>query len=146
MNNVIFLGRLVGDVESRKTASGITAAKGKILVKTSRRKKDNNKYINSCFCFEAYGSQADSLVKYCKDGDKILLQGEMINEKFEETYFVYLFVKSVDVFNKNIQSKKEKILENLDKKLNSIQSFIPSENSVCTEIINETEEIWDGDF
>ena len=78
MNRITIFGRLTADVETRTTNDGKTIATLKIA--SDGRNKDEVDF----FTCKSFGAQADTLAKYYKKGDPILLFGNMHLNKWQK--------------------------------------------------------------
>lgn len=81
LNNVVLGGRLVRNVEVKKTTSGISTATFTIAVNrpTSKGKEAVADFI-SC---QAWRSQADFLEKYAHQGSEIVVEGRVQTRNYE---------------------------------------------------------------
>ena len=81
-NSAELLGRLGTDPILRKTASGMSVCS--FPVATERRSRSANAPVDwiDVVC---WGKQAEAVVQYIHKGDQIHLQGNIRNEKFEDS-------------------------------------------------------------
>ena len=75
MNKVIITGRIVKDIELRKSDSGKSVVSNSLAVERTI-KDDKGKYIVDFIPFVVWNDPAEILEKYSKKGSKILLQGK----------------------------------------------------------------------
>ena len=83
MNKVVLLGRLTKDIEVRYTESG--TAVGNLTLAVKRRIKNTNgeyesDFIN-CVCWK---ETAETMNKYLKKGDPVLVEGRIQTRNFED--------------------------------------------------------------
>ena len=83
MNKVVLLGRLTKDIEVRYTESG--TAVGNLTLAVKRRIKNTNgeyesDFIN-CVCWK---ETAETMNKYLKKGDPVLVEGRIQTRSFED--------------------------------------------------------------
>lgn len=76
MNKVILMGRITGDVEVQKSKK-VSYANFSIAI---RRTAEDTDFIN-CTVF---GSTAEFMEKYVPKGTRIMLEGRLQNDKFED--------------------------------------------------------------
>lgn len=80
INKLIVQGRLVRDVEIKKTQSGVSIAR--FTVAWSEKYKDIEK---QCFVTcKAFSGTADFIGKYFTKGKEILVEGKLITESYEK--------------------------------------------------------------
>ena len=116
MNRVILTGRIVKDLELRKTNNNtsvceFTLATNRPVVRDAERQAD----FITCVVF---GVQAENLQKYQGKGSLIAVSGEMRvdqwkNEQGENRYKTYVLVNNVEF----LESKKTTIDEQTDKEI-----------------------------
>lgn len=82
LNNVVLIGRICSDIESRTTTSGKTVCNFRIAVDRSYSKNGNKEtdFIN-VVCWE---SQATFLERYFHKGDMIAIQGSIQTRNYED--------------------------------------------------------------
>ena len=116
MNRVILTGRIVKDLELRKTNNNtsvceFTLATNRPVVRDTERQAD----FITCVVF---GVQAENLQKYQGKGSLIAVSGEMRvdqwkNEQGENRYKTYVLINNVEF----LESKKTAIDEQIDKEI-----------------------------
>ena len=78
MNSINITGRLVADVEQRKTGAGTDMCRGTIAVKTLSKEGVNY------FDFFATGSTANAFVQYTRKGAMVGLSGRLVSSNYED--------------------------------------------------------------
>lgn len=111
MNKVVLLGRLTKDIEVRYTESG--TAVGNLTLAVKRRIKNTDgeyesDFIN-CVCWK---ETAETMNKYLKKGDQVLVEGRIQTRNFEDKdgnkrYATEVVIEHMDF----VGSKKEQIPE-----------------------------------
>lgn len=111
MNKVVLLGRLTKDIEVRYTESG--TAVGNLTLAVKRRIKNTDgeyesDFIN-CVCWK---ETAETMNKYLKKGDPVLVEGRIQTRNFEDKdgnkrYATEVVIEHMDF----IGSKKEQTTE-----------------------------------
>lgn len=82
MNKITLMGRLVYDCEV--VVSGkCPIMKNTIAVDRAYKDEDGEK-ITDFFNIIAFMGKAETMAKYCKKGDRILISGELQNNKYED--------------------------------------------------------------
>ena len=77
MNQVILMGRLTRDPELRYSQSATPVAIARFSLAVDRRRKREGEPQADFFNCTAFGSQAEFVEKYLRQGIKILLTGRM---------------------------------------------------------------------
>lgn len=111
MNKVVLLGRLTKDIEVRYTESG--TAVGNLTLAVKRRIKNTDgeyesDFIN-CVCWK---ETAETMNKYLKKGDQVLVEGRIQTRNFEDKdgnkrYATEVVIEHMDF----VSSKKEQTAE-----------------------------------
>jgi single-strand DNA-binding protein len=111
MNKVVLLGRLTKDIEVRYTESG--TAVGNLTLAVKRRIKNTDgeyesDFIN-CVCWK---ETAETMNKYLKKGDPVLVEGRIQTRNFEDKdgnkrYATEVVIEHMDF----VSSKKEQTTE-----------------------------------
>lgn len=85
MNLVALKGRLTREVEERKTPSGMTVSKFSIAI-NKRKKTASGGYEDEAMFFDcvAFGKTAESLGRFFVKGDRILIQGELSQSRWDD--------------------------------------------------------------
>jgi len=81
MNRVAITGNLTRDPEIKKTSSGLAVCNGSVAVNEWR--KDKEDYV-SYFDFTVFGSRAEAFERNHAKGDKILIEGKLKQERWED--------------------------------------------------------------
>lgn len=76
MNKVILLGRLVADVELKEIKPDLNVANLTLAVDSG---KDDTAFVD----VTAFGRQADVIAKFVSKGQRLLIEGELKQERFE---------------------------------------------------------------
>jgi len=80
INRVIVVGRLVRDVELKRTNNNMYIVQFSIANESySKSRKEKVAYFFDCVCF---GSNAENFVKYVKKGSLIALDGHLTQENY----------------------------------------------------------------
>ncbi len=111
MNKVVLLGRLTKDIEVRYTESNM--AVGNLTLAVKRRIKNTNgeyesDFIN-CVCWK---ETAETMNKYLKKGDPVLVEGRIQTRSFEDKdgnkrYATEVVIEHMDF----VSNKKEQTTE-----------------------------------
>ncbi len=81
VNRVVFVGRLTRDPELRKTATGISVASFTLAVDNTRKNPDGTR--DTCFLnCSVFREQGENLVKYCRKGSLIGVDGSLNQRNF----------------------------------------------------------------
>jgi single-strand DNA-binding protein len=85
MNKVILDGRLTRDVETRKLPSGSTVANfslatTRVYYTAEKEKKEETAFVDC----ELYGPRGDNLQKYTSKGRRILVEGRLKQDKWQD--------------------------------------------------------------
>lgn len=84
LNKVIFIGRLTKDPELRKTNSDVSFANFSLSVDNPIKNSDGTRgtlFIDG----RVYNVQAENLVKYCRKGSKVAVEGSLMQRNYERT-------------------------------------------------------------
>ncbi|NDV61374.1 single-stranded DNA-binding protein [Puniceicoccales bacterium CK1056] len=77
-NKVILMGNLTRDPEVRTTPSGLKIAKFGLAVNRKYRTRDNELKEETTFVdIDAFGTQAETLERYCEKGSPLLVEGRL---------------------------------------------------------------------
>ena len=86
LNRIIIMGRLTKDPEERKTPSGTAICKFSVAVNRSYKGKDGNKVEETDFFeVDAWGSTGETVGRYFRKGDMILVEGQMRNNNYTDS-------------------------------------------------------------
>lgn len=112
MNKIILCGNTTKDLEIRTTESGKEVASGSIAVSRSFKNKDGN-YDSDFFNFVIW--TPTDYVKGITKGTKVLLDGEIRNETYEndkkeKRTITRIYVNHIEAFKKQ-EEKQEKVDE-----------------------------------
>ena len=102
-NKVILVGRLTKDIAVRKTQSGDSVTSFSLAVSEGKDAQGNDKAIFvNC---SAWKGTADLLAQYCKKGDRIGVEGRLVQRRWEEKQVTLteVTVESIEF----LQSKRE---------------------------------------
>ena len=82
-NRVVLMGNLTRDPEVRFAASGTAVVK--IGLAVNRRVKKNDQWIEEANFFDAviFGTRGEALAKYLGKGDPVLIEGELVQNRWE---------------------------------------------------------------
>lgn len=98
LNDYKAIGRLTKDIELKKTKSNKSFITFTLAVDKGKDKQGNpmTDFIN----FQAWEGRADTLAKYLHKGDIVFMEGELINNNYEDSNHVkhYSFVVNVNGF------------------------------------------------
>lgn len=83
MNKVILIGNLTKDPELKKTQSGISVCKFSIAVNRKFQNADGERETDF-FNITAWKGTAETIAKYCKKGNKLLVEGSIQLRKYED--------------------------------------------------------------
>ena len=93
MNNVTLVGRLTRDIELRYTQNSNVATCKFTLAVVRDRNKEETDFI-SC---QAWGKTAETLVKWCKKGSRIAVQGSIRTGSYEDRNGNKVFTTDVNI-------------------------------------------------
>ena len=100
INNITILGRLTNNPDLRYTSSGVAYATATIANEQKYKDKKQVNYID----IVAFHGLAESLVKYCEKGRKVLVQGriEIKKNKTEDRTFtnISIIAENIDFLDK----------------------------------------------
>ena len=82
-NRVILMGNLTRDPEVRFAASGTAVVN--IGLAVNRRVKKNDQWVEEASFFDAviFGTRGEALAKYLGKGDPVLIEGELVQDRWE---------------------------------------------------------------
>lgn len=83
MNKVILIGNLTKDPELKETQSGISVCKFSISVNRKYQNADGEKETDF-FNITAWRGTAETIARYCKKGNKVLVEGSIQLRKYED--------------------------------------------------------------
>lgn len=81
MNKIIIVGNLTKDVELAQTAKGTAYCNFSVAVKRAMTDTQGNRLTDFFNC-TAWKQKAETIAKYCKKGNKVLVEGEMNSNTF----------------------------------------------------------------
>jgi len=101
MNKIIFMGRLVKDVELRYSQGAKPLAVGRFRIAVPRKKKSENGPEADFFNCVSFGAQAEYISKYMHKGTKVLLTGRVENDSYinkdnVEVYYTSVIVEDIE--------------------------------------------------
>ena len=124
MNKVVLLGRLVGDPETVKTASGVTIAKFRLAV-DRRFKKEGEQNADFISCV-AFGKTGEFAEKYLKKGTKILCEGRWETGSYKKQDGTVVYTNECVVESMEfVESKKSN---------ETPEGFVPVPDNVAEEL------------
>ncbi len=83
-NKVYLLGNLTRDPESRDLPSGTKLASFGMAVNQTYRKADGEEVEETTFVdIDAFGRTAENILKYCKKGDPLMVEGRLRFQSWE---------------------------------------------------------------
>lgn len=83
-NKVYLLGNLTRDPESRNLPSGTVLASFGLAINRSYRKADGEEVEETTFVdIDAFGRTAENILKYCKKGDPLMVEGRLRYQSWE---------------------------------------------------------------
>lgn len=86
-NKVIMVGNLTRDVELRYAQSGIAIAKSAIATNRKYKTQNGEQKEEVCFVdFTLFGRPAEIANQYLKKGSKVLLEGRLVLEQWNDQY------------------------------------------------------------
>ena len=108
MNKVILTGNLTKDVEMRYTQSGKEIARMSIAVNQGYGDKQTTDFFNLI----AWEKTAELIGKYLNKGSKVLVEGRLKNNNYEDNkgvkhYGVDVIVESIEFMDSKGSSKKK---------------------------------------
>jgi len=80
MNKVILIGRITKDLELRKTTTNLAVCKFTLAV---RKRFSQNNEVDFINCV-AWRKTAENLVKYCRKGSQIAVEGSITTNVYED--------------------------------------------------------------
>jgi len=84
-NKVILIGNLTRDIELKYIPSGAAIAKGAIATSHKYKAQDGSQKEEVCFLdFNVFGKAAEVLNQYVKKGSKVMLEGRLIMESWDD--------------------------------------------------------------
>lgn len=110
MNKINLLGTIVKDIELRHTTSDMQVANFTLAVKRKVKNKDGNYDSDFVNCV-AYGKLGETISKFFKKGSRILIDGELRNNNYEnkkgeKVYSTNVVVNDIDFIDK-LEKKTE---------------------------------------
>ena len=83
-NKVYLVGNLTRDPESRDLPSGTKLASFGLAVNQTYRKADGEEVEETTFVdIDAFGRTAENILKYCKKGDPLMVEGRLRYQNWE---------------------------------------------------------------
>lgn len=83
MNKVILIGNLTKDPELKETQSGISVCRFSIAVNRKFQNADGERETDF-FNITAWRGTAETIARYCKKGNKLLVEGSIQLRKYED--------------------------------------------------------------
>lgn len=109
MNNIVLIGNLVKDPESKMTQAGVLVAKLNVAV-NRRFKNENGEYEADFFTITVWKDRADVCLKYLKKGSKVAISGTLQNSKWTDDNGVKHY--SNEIICERIEFLSKKHVEN----------------------------------
>ena len=121
MNCVLLIGRIAGKLELKEINNDKKVLNLTIAVKRDY-KNQNGEYESDFINTQVWNKQAENLIKYCKKGDLISLEGRIKTESYQnnegkKVYNTYILCEKV----RFLQTKKEKN-DNLPKQEENVRN------------------------
>jgi single-strand DNA-binding protein len=109
MSNFKAYGRIVKDIEISYVGTNNTAvARSTIAVDRGQKDKDG-KSISDFHSFQAWNKRAELLEKYAKKGDRIVIEGDVQNNNYEDKNGTKHYGYVINVTNINfVETKKDR--------------------------------------
>lgn len=108
MNNVTLLGRVTKDFAGTKTDKGLVIARNSLAV---NRPKEGADFIN----IVAFGKTAETLSKFVKKGNRVLIQGHIQTGSYEKdgkkVYTTDVVVDRFEFIEKALERIESKVEE-----------------------------------
>lgn len=84
INSVVIAGNLVGDIETRTTATGFVV--GRFTVAVNERVKRNGEWEDYANFFDCtlFGDRANKLAPYMGKGSKVAVSGRLHQDRYEK--------------------------------------------------------------
>ena len=110
MNKIILLGTITKDIELRYSQTNVAIAKFSIAVKRETKNKEGNYDSDFVNCI-AYNQLAETINKYFKKGNRILVEGRIqsgsyTNQKGDKIYTTDVVVEKINFVDK-LEKKEE---------------------------------------
>lgn len=109
MNNIVLIGNLVRDPESKMTQAGVLVAKLNVAV-NRRFKNENGEYEADFFTITVWKDRADVCLKYLKKGSKVAISGTLQNSNWTDDNGVKHY--SNEIICERIEFLSKKHVEN----------------------------------
>ncbi|MBN1475394.1 single-stranded DNA-binding protein [Candidatus Sumerlaeota bacterium] len=85
VNRVIVTGHLVSDIDLKSLPSGTSVAKLRVAVNTGYKDKSGEWQDDTCFIdVDVWGKQAEWLAESAHKGSKVLVEGSLREDKWED--------------------------------------------------------------
>lgn len=82
MNNIVLVGRLVKEVELKKTPNGITYTRFNLACRGKQKNEKGEAHADFFICI-AWRENAERLSKYSRKGDLLTVSGFMLSRAFK---------------------------------------------------------------
>lgn len=140
VNKVILVGRLVKDVELRKTTSNTSVCDFTIVINRRFSNKDGEKQADFIDC-TAWRQSAEYLSNYAKKGDIVYVEGRLEKSSYDgqngKVYKTTVIVDSLQVISKQYAANSGSVSTNYT---TQNETFTPSVDN------NSYDDSLDGDF
>ena len=115
MNKFIFIGRLTKDPELQTTSNGISMANFSVAVNRKYKNADGNYDADFFYC-TAWRQAAETIAKFCKKGDRIMVSGEIQNRTYDaedgtKKYMTNYMVNEFEFLNSKKDASNDEDLE-----------------------------------
>jgi len=113
MNKVILMGRLVQNIELKKTNNGKSVMQNRIAVQR-QFKNNNNEYESDFINLVIWNQSAEYVSTYIKKGDRVLVEGRLNTRSYESngnkvyvTEVIVDRINSLEPFKKDQQQQSQ---------------------------------------
>lgn len=144
MNNVSFVGRLVGHVEVKELEADLRVVNNTIAI--NRYQLDRNgEEITDFIPFVAWNRHADLLKRFCQKGDQVAISGRMqsrsyTNKDEQKVYIVECVVSDVTLFKpRKTKAKGKAKVEKIPVTM-AQAGFEPAEQAVVESYVQTVKE------
>ena len=83
MNKIILAGNIVRDADLKQTSDGKVWLSNAIAVRDDFKSKDGT-YNSQFFDIVVFGTTAQYMAKYCPKGTKVLVEGRLVREDYQD--------------------------------------------------------------
>lgn len=136
MNKIILTGRLVKDVELKRTQSGKEVVKSTIAVQRDY-KNSQGEYETDFIYFTCFGNAARGIASYTKRGDKIAIEGRLQTSSYEKEGKKYCATE--------VMVDKVEFIQPINRKNENNEAMVENEKAISS-LRQEEIEIDDDDL